>query len=329
MDTRGDPMPSTLDFAGRPSRRGRRAPATRGAYPDRALLEAVLPRFDAATQVIAAGVIVEGLRQDEVAAALGICRRTVQSKLRQFLSIARQHLAVAVAAGVLAGCGGGLPRDARPRAAQGPPPVASAAAGEGPWLDAAPPPASGARPVERRAQVAARIRERVAAAMRRHGPAMHGRVAEVVVSEARLADLDPLLVLALIGVESSFDPRAVSSAGAVGLMQLREPTMRREVARSRLPSADRRDPVANVQAGVRYLRRLVDAFGDLDLALMAYNAGPARVREHLRRGEIPRRFHAYPRKVNGELRRLRLAVGAGAAPAELAEAEPTRHGPLG
>jgi soluble lytic murein transglycosylase-like protein len=83
--------------------------------------------------------------------------------------------------------------------------------------------------------------------------------------------------------------------------------MRREMERSGLaPAADPRDPVANVQAGVRYLRRLLDAFdGELDIALMAYNAGPNRIRGHLRQGRIPERFHVYPRKVRGELERLR------------------------
>jgi len=138
-----------------------------------------------------------------------------------------------------------------------------------------------------------------------HGAAVHRRLTRAIVAEAKRARLDPLLVLAVIHVESSFEPLAVSSAGAVGLMQLREPTMRGEVAQSRLPSADRRDPVANVQAGVRYLRRLLDSFGDLDVALMAYNAGPERIRRQLLRGELPERYRRYARRVNAELGRLR------------------------
>jgi soluble lytic murein transglycosylase-like protein len=70
--------------------------------------------------------------------------------------------------------------------------------------------------------------------------------------------------------------------------------------------------VTNVRAGVRYLRRLVDAFGDLDVALMAYNAGPNRIGGHLRRGGIPERYFSYPRKVSRELDRLRAAAGEGA-----------------
>jgi soluble lytic murein transglycosylase-like protein len=87
-------------------------------------------------------------------------------------------------------------------------------------------------------------------------------------------------------------------------MQLREATMRAEAERSRLSSSDPFDPVASVQAGVRYLRRLVSAFGDTDLALMAYNAGPKRILGHLRQGEVPERFRAYPRKVRNHMARL-------------------------
>jgi soluble lytic murein transglycosylase-like protein len=144
--------------------------------------------------------------------------------------------------------------------------------------------------------------------MKGHDPEVHGRVAGAIVAEAKRAGLDPLLVLALIHVESSFNPLAVSNAGAVGLMQLLEPTMESELARANLPPSDPRDPVANVQAGVRYLRRLIDAFGgNTDVALMAYNAGPNRIRGHLRNGGIPERFHVYPERINRELDRLKIA----------------------
>lgn len=140
------------------------------------------------------------------------------------------------------------------------------------------------------------------------------RIAEAIVLEADLARIDPLLVLALIEVESSFDPRALSGAGARGLMQLREPTLRRELERHGIPADDPHDPVVNVQAGVRYLRRLLDAFGREELALMAYNAGPNRILGYLREGEIPQRFKVYPRRVRAEMRRLRRSMGEQSAP---------------
>jgi soluble lytic murein transglycosylase-like protein len=147
-------------------------------------------------------------------------------------------------------------------------------------------------------------------------------LARTVVAEAEAARIDPLLVLALIEVESAWDPAALSDRGALGLMQLREPTLRRELERNGLVLHDPHDPVANVRGGVRYLRRLLDAFGREEVALMAYNAGPNRILGYLRDGEIPERFLVYPRRVKAELRRLRRAL-AGDAPAPVvAEAEP-------
>ncbi len=142
--------------------------------------------------------------------------------------------------------------------------------------------------------------------------AERARLADVIVDEAARARIDPLLVLALIEVESSFEPGALSERGARGLMQLRPATMEREAERSGIDFEDPHEPVANVQAGVRYLRRLLDAFGREEVALMAYNAGPNRILGYLRAGEIPERFHAYPRRVKAEVRRLRRACGVDA-----------------
>jgi soluble lytic murein transglycosylase-like protein len=136
------------------------------------------------------------------------------------------------------------------------------------------------------------------------------RLARTLVEDSEAARIDPLLVLALIEIESAYDAAAVSYRGARGLMQLREPTLRREAERSGLDWRDPHDPVVNVQAGIRYLRRLLDAFGREELALMAYNAGPNRILGYIRAGEIPERFHAYPRKVMAEARRLRRSLGA-------------------
>ena len=94
----------------------------------------------------------------------------------------------------------------------------------------------------------------------------------------------------------------------MGLMQLRAPTRRRELERAGLEADFPNDPVANVQAGVRYLRRLLDAFGREEVALMAYNAGPNRILGYQREGAIPERFFSYPRRVKAELKRLRRMV---------------------
>jgi soluble lytic murein transglycosylase-like protein len=87
-------------------------------------------------------------------------------------------------------------------------------------------------------------------------------------------DLDPALVMALVQVESRFNPTVVSHKGAVGLMQINPPTARY------LGLKNPTDPEANLRAGIKYLGRLSRMFdNDLHLMLAAYNAGPNRVRE--------------------------------------------------
>jgi soluble lytic murein transglycosylase len=95
--------------------------------------------------------------------------------------------------------------------------------------------------------------------------------------------LDPMLVSALIRQESLFDARAVSRAGARGLMQLMLPTAR-QVARSRSEPAPTADdlfrPELSVRYGTHYLREKLAEFGDrVDVALSAYNAGEGKAEE--------------------------------------------------
>ena len=68
-------------------------PSRTDSYPDRALARQVLARFDAETQAVAVGVLVDGMEHEEVAAALGVSRRTVARRLDRFLTLARRHLA--------------------------------------------------------------------------------------------------------------------------------------------------------------------------------------------------------------------------------------------
>jgi soluble lytic murein transglycosylase-like protein len=91
--------------------------------------------------------------------------------------------------------------------------------------------------------------------------------------------VDKSLVKAVIHAESGYDPNAISSKGASGLMQLMPKT-----AKS-LNVANSFDPKDNIRGGVRYLRFLLDTFnGDIPLALAAYNAGLSRVAQY---GGIP------------------------------------------
>jgi soluble lytic murein transglycosylase-like protein len=105
--------------------------------------------------------------------------------------------------------------------------------------------------------------------------------------------VDPRLVKALIQVESAFQPRARSSKGAMGLMQLMPRT-------ARLYRARPYDPTSNIEAGTKHLKKLLAEF-DLPLALAAYNAGEAAVR---RFGGIPpyAETQAYVTRILGLLR---------------------------
>jgi len=89
---------------------------------------------------------------------------------------------------------------------------------------------------------------------------------------ANSANISPSLLAALVWQESRWDAKAVSRKGAVGLTQLMPGT-------ARDLGVDPADPLANLLGGARYLRQLLDQFdGDVEKALAAYNAGPARVR---------------------------------------------------
>lgn len=96
---------------------------------------------------------------------------------------------------------------------------------------------------------------------------------------ARQYRVDPVLVRAVIQVESSFDPGTVSSKGARGLMQLMPGTAKRYRV------TDVHDPAQNIRGGVHYLRDLLEMFrDDLPRVLAAYNAGENAV---LKYGGIP------------------------------------------
>jgi soluble lytic murein transglycosylase-like protein len=86
--------------------------------------------------------------------------------------------------------------------------------------------------------------------------------------------VDPALIKAIIMAESNYDPMAISKKGAVGLMQLMPDTL------SDLDVEDPFNPVHNVNAGVRYLKDLLNEFeGNTELAVAAYNAGSKKVRQ--------------------------------------------------
>lgn len=99
--------------------------------------------------------------------------------------------------------------------------------------------------------------------------------------------LDPHLLLALVAAESGGDERAISQAGARGLLQLMLPTAKEQARLLELPEPDAAallEGDLNLRLGAAYLRRLLDRFdGELVFALAAYNAGPTAVRRWSRR----------------------------------------------
>jgi soluble lytic murein transglycosylase-like protein len=130
-----------------------------------------------------------------------------------------------------------------------------------------------------------------AAGWLRMPPAVVSRYGAEIDEVATRHGVSPALVRALIRVESGFNPWAVSSKGAQGLMQLMPRTA------MSLGVRDAFDPRQNIDGGVRHLRYLIDRYpGNLPLALAAYNAGEGAVDRH---GGIPpyQETQQYVRKV--------------------------------
>jgi soluble lytic murein transglycosylase-like protein len=133
---------------------------------------------------------------------------------------------------------------------------------------------------------------------------------ELVNAASGMYKLDPDLVTSVIRAESGFNVHAISPKGAQGLMQLMPQTA------SQLGVQNAFDPQANVEAGSRYLRELLERYDfDLIKALAAYNAGPQRVEQY---GGVPPYYetHAYVARIVRDFNRKKLAQKS--APAAIA-----------
>jgi soluble lytic murein transglycosylase len=135
------------------------------------------------------------------------------------------------------------------------------------------------------------------------------RLAMAIVREARHNGLDPLLVVAVIHCESSFNNYAVSGVGAMGLMQVMPDTgsyLADKAGFKLQRHSNLFDSELNIELGTAYLANLIQRFGTPERALVAYNAGPTLARKILAQSNVRERFLAgYPAKVMREFRNLK------------------------
>ena len=125
----------------------------------------------------------------------------------------------------------------------------------------------------------------------------------LIAQAARKNHLDPLLIKAIIWVESEGDPYCISTTGAIGLMQIQPKTARH------LRIKDVRNPALNIFGGTRHFKYMLRLFhGNLRHALAAYNAGEGPVRHF--HGVPPfQETQAYVRRVLSTYRRYQLEAG--------------------
>jgi membrane-bound lytic murein transglycosylase MltF len=147
---------------------------------------------------------------------------------------------------------------------------------------------------EHAAETESRCQERILQLVQAHRrsaeTSWQRRLAEAIYYESLAAGVDPLTVASIVATESSFKSRAVSHAGAVGLMQLR-PFVARDLARRHSVQWQGREtlhsPEFNLRLGILYYKELIARFGgDELLALTAYNMGPTRVSRQLLAGTL-------------------------------------------
>jgi hypothetical protein len=115
-------------------------------------------------------------------------------------------------------------------------------------------------------------------------------LAELIYDESLREGIDPEFAFRLVKLESRFNPKARSRAGAIGLTQVQIATAR--FYDPSVQSADLLDPATNVRIGLRFLRDLIGVYGDVELALLAYNWGPTRLNQMLAQGRDPRNGYA-------------------------------------
>ena len=155
-----------------------------------------------------------------------------------------------------------------------------------------------------------RVRKRIEQIISKHYTGLDEknavRIPELILIESEKYGYDPLFLTALIITESSFYNWAKSNRGARGLMQLRPATAIALASETHLKWRGNRtlfDPEKNIALGAYYLNKMVSRFGNLTLALEAYNHGPSRLSKYLRKGYQPK---SYSKKVLKNYRKIRF-----------------------
>jgi soluble lytic murein transglycosylase-like protein len=140
--------------------------------------------------------------------------------------------------------------------------------------------------------------QRVADCCTKYASFTRSRYNSHVMAASAATQVEPALIHAVISVESAYNPRAISRAGAVGLMQLMPETAKRYGVNNRM------DPEQNIHGGARYLRFLMNMFdNNIKLVLAAYNAGEEAVMKYGKKippyretqNYVPKVLHHYQR----------------------------------
>ena len=134
-------------------------------------------------------------------------------------------------------------------------------------------------------------------------------LSQIILNKASEIDVPPSLILAVIEVESDFDPCAISKVGAKGLMQVMpDRILGYQRSRAEYAFSDYLfyDPAWNLNFGIDYLGEMIEMFGSWDKALSAYNQGPTRLMEKMKRE--PYRGSRYARKVIAREKRFERAL---------------------
>ena len=153
-------------------------------------------------------------------------------------------------------------------------------------------------------KIESKIQDVIAHYQKRMDPQHLEEIPGMILEESKKHGFDPMFLTALIITESSFNNKAKSHKGALGLMQILPGTgvaMASENEMEWKGSPTLYNPEVNIALGSYYLKKLQRRFGDLVLALEAYNHGPTRLDKYLKRGFQPKTYSTKVLKIYQEI----------------------------